>query len=186
MSEARTPHPYIESRFPQPLEMVRPSRTRVDAGSPPAGYRLRPFDPGADAPGYHDLFRLAWPDEGMLPHTLAHALAGGFLLVEHRPTGKLVGSCVAFGPETPSHGANGSLGWLVVDPAHGGRGLGKLLAAAVTNRLLDERYALPWLQTEDDRLAALHIYLALGWEPYLYAEDMHDRWCDIDERLRKA
>jgi mycothiol synthase len=163
--------------------MVRPSRDRVAVGRTPAGYALRPFV-DADAYAYNELFRLAWPDEGTLPYTVAHALPDGFLVVEREFSGELVASCVAFAPETERRGPNGSLGWLVVDPAHGGRGLGKLLAATVTNRLLDEDYVMPWLGTEDDRLIALRIYLDLGWEPSLYEAGMEARWRDIFGRLK--
>lgn len=184
MSEIRSAHPYISSRFEHQLEMVRPSRERISVSRLPAGYRLRTFADG-DERAYGDLFRLAWPDEGTLEHTRKHALPGGFLFVEDEASRQLVASCVAFAPETPSHAENGSLGWLVVDPAHGGRGLGRLIAGTVTNRLLDEQYALPWLGTEDDRLAALHIYLAFGWEPHLYEEGMEARWRAIFDRLER-
>ena len=182
MSEARTAHPYISSRFEHQLEMVRSSRERVDVREPPPGYRLRTFVEG-DERAYSDLFRLAWPDEGTLAHTRKYALPGGFLVVEDEWTHDLVASCVAFAPETPGHGENGSLGWLVVDPGHCGRGLGKLIAGTVTNRLLDEGYEQPWLGTEDDRLVALRIYLDLGWEPYLYEDGMDARWREIFDRL---
>lgn len=147
-----------------------------------AEYGPRVFMDG-DEPAYDALFRLAWPETKTLLHTRQHALEGGFLVVEHEETGELVGSCVAFAPETPSHAANGSLGWLVVDPAHGGRRIGRWLAASVTNRLLEERYPLPWLGTEDDRVAAIHLYLSLGWEPHLYTDGMAERWQSILTRL---
>lgn len=137
-----------------------------------------------DAAPYEDLFALAWPDSGTLAHTLTHALAGGFLVVEHADSGQLVASCVAFAPESPErHPHDGSLGWLVTDPAHARRGLATALAASVTNRLVDEGYAHPWLGTEDDRLMAIAIYLRLGWQPDLYAPDMESRWRSIAARL---
>jgi ribosomal protein S18 acetylase RimI-like enzyme len=162
--------------------MVRPSRDLVGAAGPPDGYMLREFRDD-DAAAYGELFRLAWPDEGTLAYTRAHALPGGFLVMEEGASGLLVGSCVAFAPETPAHPDDGSLGWLVVDPEHGGRGLGRLLAASVTNRLVREGYTRPWLGTEDDRLAAIGIYRALGWQPHLYEAGMDARWRDILEQL---
>ena len=182
MNERRTPHPYVSGRFADQLEMVRPSRERLDVPSLPLGYTLRSFRDG-DEPAYDDLFRLAWPDVGTLVHSRAHALPRGFLVVEHDATAQLVASCVAFTPESPGHAADGSLGWLVDDPAHGGRGLGRVVAATVTNRVVDAEYALPWLQTEDDRGVAIGIYLALGWQPHLYAEGMEARWREIFARL---
>lgn len=184
MNDARTPHPYVSARFPHQLEMVRPSRQRLSVPMLPRGYVLRAFSSG-DERAYQELFRLAWPEDGALPHTRAHALAGGFFVVEEDATSRLVASCVAFAPETPSHGENGSLGWLVVDAAHGQRGLGTVLAATVTNRLIEEAYILPWLGTEDDRLVALGIYLGLDWQPHLYEEGMEERWRKILTRLRR-
>lgn len=182
MNDARTAHPYVTARFPRQLEMVRSSRQRVDVATVPRGYVLRAFNDG-DEPAYQELFRLAWPDVDTLPYTKAHALPGGLFVVEEARTSRLVASCVAFAPETPSHGENGSLGWLVVDAAHGRRGLGTVLAATATNRLIEEQYALPWLGTEDDRLVALGIYLALDWEPHLYEEGMEARWREVAGRL---
>lgn len=185
MTERRTPHPYVASRFEHQLELVRPSRQRTNTAPLPSGYVLRVFRDD-DEPAYDELFHLAWPDEGTLAHTRNHALPEGFLVVEHVASGQLVASCVAFGPETPRHESNGSLGWLVVDPAHGGRGIGTSIAAAVTNRLVDEAYELPWLGTEDDRLAAIAIYLRLGWQPHLYRGDMEPRWRAICDRLGRT
>lgn len=182
MSAPRTPHPYVSGRFPQQLEMVRPSRQRPPVPPLPTGYALRAFRDGEE-PAYADLFRLAWPDVGTLAYTRAHALPEGLLVVEDNATGQLVASCVAFAPESAGHAVDGSLGWLVVDPAYGGCRLGTITAATVTNRLIDEAYALPWLGTEDDRLAAIAIYLALGWRPHLYADGMEQRWRDIFTHL---
>ncbi len=182
MSEPRTPHPYVSGRFPQQLEMVRPSRDPAPVPPLPPGYTLRPFREG-DEPAYEELFALAWHQTDTLAYTKAHALPDGILVIEHDATAQLVASCVAFAPESAGHENDGSLGWLVVDPAHGGRRLGAIIAATVTNRLVDERYTLPWLGTEDDRLAAINIYLALGWQPHLYADGMEQRWQDIFTRL---
>jgi mycothiol synthase len=181
----RRRHPYVESRFEHQLEMVRPSPERVAVPAVPDEYRLRTFAPGDEA-AYQALFHLAWPDEGALAHTLRHALPGGFVVIDEFASGALVASCVAFGVESPDlHPNDGSLGWLVVDPAHAHRGLGRICAATVTNRLLDEGYAMPWLGTEDDRLVAIGLYLRLGWEPSLYADGMQERWTEIKQRLAK-
>jgi GNAT superfamily N-acetyltransferase len=162
--------------------LVRPSRARVAVPEIPAGYTLRPFREGDDDE-YQDLFRLAWGDKGALQHTKKYALTGGFLVIEHENSGLLVASCVAFAPESPGHPDDGSLGWLVTDPSHTRRGLATALAATVTNRMVDEGYLLPWLGTEDDRLAAIGLYLRLGWQPYLYEAGMEARWRAIFGRL---
>jgi len=179
----RRPHPFVEARFEHQLELVRPGGGRVEVPALPAGYTLRSFI-GDDAAAYEDLFALAWVDTGTLAHTRAYALPDGFVVVEHDATGELVSSCVAFAPESPErHPSDGSLGWLVTDPGHGGRGLAKVVAATVTNRLVDEAYACPWLGTEDDRLVAISLYLGMGWRPSLYTDGMAARWRAIFGRL---
>lgn len=163
--------------------MVRPSRERLDVPPLPPGYTLRTYD-DADLELYEDLFALAWSDTGTLEHTRAHALPGGFLVVEHDASGQLVSSCVAFEPESPErHPNDGSLGWLVTDPAHTHRGLAEIVASTVTNCLVDAGYAQPWLQTEDARIAAIRLYLRLGWRPHLYTDGMEPRWRAITEQI---
>jgi len=182
----RARHDYVESRFQLQLELVRPSRRRAAVPVLPHGYTLRSFRDG-DERAYEDLFALGWPDEGTLAHTRKHALPSGFVVIEHDATRQLVASCVAFEPESPErHPDDGSLGWLVTDPAHTRRGLGAIAAATVTNRLVEEGYALPWLGTEDDRLVAIALYLDLGWLPHLYEEGMRARWESILGRLGRA
>ena len=185
MTTQRTPHPYIDGRFDDQLEMVRPSRQRAAAPLLADGYTLRAFRDG-DEDAYDELFHLGFAPEGTLDRTRAHSLAGGFLVVEHDTTRELVASGVAFAPDSPRHPHDGGLGWLVTDPAHTRRGLGRSVVASVINRLLDEGYAMPWLQTEDDRLPALALYLSLGWQPHLYTEGMTARWRDIFDRLGRT
>ncbi len=87
------------------------------------------------------------------------------------------------GSSSSRHRQAGQLGWLVTDPSHCGKGLGTLVAAAVTNRLTAEGYSRPFLGTEDFRLAAISIYLKLGWRPYIYCVEMEARWRIILARL---
>ena len=163
--------------------MVRPAGERVVVPALPSGYRLRMYD-DRDASAYEELFALAWPDTGVLDSTRTHALPGGFVVVEHDASTQLVSSCVAFVPESPErHPHDGSLGWLVTDPAHAGRGLAAVVASTVTNRLVEDGYKRPWLQTEDERLVAIRLYLRLGWCPYLYSDGMEQRWRTIFEHI---
>ena len=50
------------------------------------------------------------------------------------------------------------------------------VSAAATTRLIEEGYRHIHLYTEDWRLAALKVYLKLGYIPLLYAPDMLERW----------
>ena len=133
---------------------------------------------------YDNLFHLAFADEGRFPEILERTLEGGFFVIEHVASKMLVSSGQAWrGSIMPRHFDAGQMGWLVTDPAHAGRGLGTIVAACATNRLAEEGYRRPCLATEDFRLAAISIYLKLGWVPYMYREDMAPRWRAIFARL---
>jgi mycothiol synthase len=166
------------------LEMVRPSsKGGVDVAPVPEGYFLRQFCAG-DETQYDDLFHLAFEDADRFAETQEQALSRGFFVVEHVASGELVASCVAMrGTSSPRHRGAGQLGWLVTDPSHIGQGLGTIASASVTNRLFAEGYSRPFLGTEDFRLAAISIYLKLGWCPYIYCGGMEARWRTILSRL---
>jgi mycothiol synthase len=58
----------------------------------------------------------------------------------------------------------------------GARGLSTAVCASVTARLIHAGYQDIYLYTEDFRLAALALYLKLGYPPFIHAPDMLDRW----------
>ena len=92
---------------------------------------------------------------GLVPGTMTFA--------EHIDTGELV--AVACG--TSEDRTISDLGWVAVVPEHRGRGLGKAVCGAVTEQLLEAGYEQLRLSTQHYRLAALHIYIALGYEPII-------------------
>jgi len=179
----RPSYPFFEQKHQHQLEMVRPSSLGVvDVPPLPEGYLLRQLS-SVDEGRYNDLFHLAFADEGRFAETVGRALDDGFFVVEHLASRELVASCVAMrGSSSPRH-ESGQLGWLVTDPSHTRKGLGKIVAASVTNRFVKERCSRPFLGTEDFRLAAIAIYLMLGWRPYIYRADMESRWRSIFANL---
>ena len=180
----RPAYPFIESEYEHQLEMVRPSVARVRVPRVPEGYVLRQFRAGDEA-AYDELFRLAFADEGRFGEMVEHALEGGFFVIECLASGELVSSCQAWRGSSimPGHPGAAGIGWLVTDPSHARRGLGTIVAACATNRLVEAGYRRPCLGTEDFRLAAISIYLKLGWVPYIYREDLVPRWRAIFARL---
>lgn len=164
--------------------MVWPSREPIPLPLPSAGYLLRQFQQGDEA-AYDELFHLGFEDLGRLDEIRGRALDGGFFVIEHVDSGDLVASCVAMrAGSSPRHQQAGQLGWLVTDPAHIRKGLGRVVAAAATNRLA-ESSARPFLGTEDFRTVAISIYLKLGWCPYIYRPEMEARWREIFVRLSR-
>jgi len=169
---------------PDKLEMIRPSAALVQMPPVPEGYRLR-TRATFDVP-LHPLFKTVF--DGRRIHEIAgKLLPEGCFVVEHRATHRTAGFCMAFrGHRPPRHEYAGQLAYLVVDPVHFGKGLGTLLAAAVTNKLVEDGYACPFLRTDDDRRPAISIYRKLGWQPDLYTADMAARWQAVQARLERA
>src|SRR4051795_7785084 len=118
------PHPDAAQAHGDKLEMVRPSCRLVPAPPLPEGYRLRMLQAGEE-PLYEDLFRLAFDETDRIGEIPAKLLPGGFYVVEHLASHRLVASCLAYrGNRPPRHRDAGQLAWLVVDPAHGRKSLG--------------------------------------------------------------
>ncbi len=114
-------------------------------------------------------------------------MPGGFFVIEHQASGLLVSSCLALKPGVfEEYPEVGTLGYLVTDPAHGRLGLATAVVLAVMNRLAAEGYPESYLGTEDERLAAINLYLRLGWKPLLYIGGMEERWQAIQAALTDA
>lgn len=76
------------------------------------------------------------------------------------------------------------LAWVAVAPNYRGRGLGKLVCSSVIRQLnLSGSYRI-FGSTQDDRLAALKVYLDIGFHP-VYRPEKTERWGLICQKLDK-
>lgn len=167
-----------------PLEMIYPvspdtPRLEIDVH---CDYSLRQWRP-EDQANYFHLIEAAGLPRFAMDYWEDRLLAGGFFVVEHNGTRELAATCMAAHRPSSRHPRGGALGWLAASPDHSGRGLGRAVSAAVTQRLVDAGYQRIYLETHDHRLPALKIYLALGWQPVLYHPEMVARWRRICEKL---
>lgn len=176
-----------EERTKEGLQMVWP-RSLLDSPPEvhvPIGYTLRTYQPGDEA-AFYKLMDLAgfkdWDDEVLRPW-FTMILPDGWYFIVDRASGELVATAMAHHRPDASHPFAGSLGWLAGHPDHAGKGLGMAVSAAVVRRLLQAGYRNIYLFTEDWRLAALKIYLTLGWAPLLYMPDMEGRWRTVCEKI---
>lgn len=168
------------------LQMIWPERLR---SSPPAvllplGYRLRTYRRGDETHFYEVMEVAGWPGWGeeKLQPWRSRILPEGWLMAVHQESGQIVATAMALRSEVYDSG--GELGWLAGDPAHRGKGLGRAVAAAVTARFVEAGCYPIHLFTEDWRLAAIKIYLKLGYLPYLYVSEMRRRWQEICRQLQ--
>lgn len=169
------------------LQMIWPQDL---LNSPPAvilapGYSLRAYQPG-DEPGYYKLMTLAgfeeWNDE-YLTEWIGRILPGNWFMAVQEATGEIVATAMGCHDHSELHPFGGALGWVAGHPAHAGKGLGMAVSAAVTARLIGAGYRDIHLHTEDERLAAVKVYLRLGYVPFLYAPGMENRWQAIYSKL---
>ena len=169
------------------LQLVWPERLfdAAPQSRPAPGYRLRAYRPGDERRFFELMERAGWPgwDEERLRPWLFRMLPEGWFMAVHEESDQIVASAMAMHDHTWTHPFCGELGWLAADPAHRGRGLGMALSAAVTARFIEARYRCIHLFTEHWRLAAIKIYLRLGYMPYLYSQEQPDLWREVCLKL---
>ena len=104
-------------------------------------------------------------------------------MIEHKASKQIAGTFMARNNSDGIHKNSGKIDYLAVHPDHQGNGLGYALTAVVVNRLIAGGYKIIFVGTEDERLAAIKIYLKAGFTPNLYVRDMFIRWKRISESL---
>jgi len=153
--------------------------------SVPEGYRLRQYT-DADEAGYLELMTKAgfdgW-DSKRIAETRRTVLPGGFFVIEHCSTGRVVATALAHHMPDDEHPCGGALGWVAGDPDHKGKRLGQTVCAAATAKLIRTGYEDIRLLTDDERLPAIKTYLRLGWEPSMHSEGVSERWAAVLDKL---
>ncbi|HUT32190.1 MAG TPA: GNAT family N-acetyltransferase [Planctomycetota bacterium] len=176
------PYAQLQMVWPERL-LASPPRAVV-----PPGYVMRQLG-AADADAYLALMAKAgfksW-DHEQIEKVLPFVLPGGWFLVEHTPTGRLVATAMARHRPVEGHPGGGELSWVAADPAHARKGLGMAVCAAVIARFLEAGYRRIYLLTDDWRLPAIRLYLQLGFEPFLARDDMADRWAAVLKQLGES
>lgn len=151
----------------------------------PKGYKLRTFRPG-DAEQWASLMTQAgfkdWNSQ-FAADVAMRVLPDGAFFVEHKKSGKIVATAIAWARPTPLHPNGGELGWVSCDSGHGGKGLGMAVCCAAVGRFIAAGFREIYLMTDDWRLAAIKTYLKMGFNPLYYAPNMQARWQDIFAKL---
>ena len=166
-----------------------------DVGAP-EGYALRRYRPGDEesmgttlrAAGFTD-----WDADRVLGYLEDADRRAGSAVVA--VGGRIVASTFAsrmpaerVSPVTGTPGEprrEGVLDYVATHPDHQGRGLGRATCSAVSRYLVAQGCKMVSLLTDDWRLAAIHLYLSLGYEPVMNREDMPDRWNAVINELER-
>ncbi|MBK8903927.1 MAG: GNAT family N-acetyltransferase [Anaerolineaceae bacterium] len=171
------------------LQMIWPGE-RLSQPPPvvlPPGYRLRTYQPGDERRFFEVMALAGWTgwDEERLKPWLFRMLPQGWFMVVTEAEDLIVATAMATHDHTWLRPFSGEVGWVAGDPAHKGRGLGTAVVAAVTARFIEIGYPSIHLFTEHYRLAALNIYLRLGYMPLLYRPEMGSLWQGVCARLER-
>ena len=149
----------------------------------PGEFRLRTFRE-EDLASFRELMtavQLGQWDDATLERVRPTILRDGWLVIEHGDS--VVASAMAHHRPSEIHPGGGEVGWVASHPAHRGRGLGKAVICAAVGKLLDTGYRRSYLATDDFRLAAIGVYLELGFEPFMFEDSMVGRWTEVLFRL---
>jgi len=164
------------------LEMIWPTVPSPVVPEPTGEFVLRTYR-DSDEADYLDLVLITFGHRFELNYWLERAVYGGFFIVEHVASGKIAATCMAARYSTERHPDSGNLGWLSTRSEFQGNGLGSIVSAAVTKRLVDEGFTDIFLETDDWRLPAIAIYLKLGWTPNRFSPEMESRWAEVERQL---
>ena len=151
----------------------------------PPGYKIRLYEKGDEKRFFEIMALSGWEDWGQdtLDPWLAKILPDSWFMIIKKSSNQIVCTAMALHNYKGTYPFWGELGWLASDPEHSGIGLGLVVSAAVTERLMDAGYRNIQLFTEDFRLPAIKTYLKLGYVPSIYKQGMVERWKEICLRL---
>ena len=145
----------------------------------PEGFVLDNILP-ADLEKYNALRQTAnfsqWPAEKMETFHSSKVLKNSHLVVVEKATGKYAASAAGEISRFEEYPMLGELGWVMTSPEFGGMQLGKKVSIGAMHAMYQAGFRAFYLLTDDFRKAALKTYLKIGWQPWLYAEDMCERW----------
>ena len=172
---------------PQPQLHMKRSLSDLPLLDVPPEYVLRHFEPG-DAHGWAALMARngelgAWDLAKAEPYFAPQGrmpLAGAFFITAGETP--VATAQLHLKPEG-LYAPIPELGWVAVDPAHQGRGLGAVASLAVMHYAASRGHREIFLLTDDWRLPAIRTYLKLGFEPWLTDASHPERWRKVHESL---
>ncbi len=166
------------------LIMYRRSLLDIPAVVLPRGYSIRPYQDGDEhrlAAVFQECFDPGWSAERIVKTFLEDPCwSPGRMCVLCRGD-EVVGTASAW--ESPEKRGHGMVHYVAVASAHRGKKLGFMITARVLELLERMGYPDAWLSTDDWRLAAIKVYLDLGFEPVFTHKSHKERWEIVRHKL---
>ena len=167
------------------VHLLRPHLRGLPEARLPAGYGLRHFRAGDEElwerivtqsferpPDSMPFEKIMKSDPAFRPERI--------LLVTH--AGEAIATASAY--TRPSMRPNaGQLHYVAVLHAHRGKRLGYWASLSALHQMVAEGFSSAWTATDNFRLPAIHIYMNLGFEPWITDPKHEQRWRDVLARL---
>lgn len=149
----------------------------------PEGYTLREATLD-DLPGLSRCLAAAFPEMEWSEEKTQRRIFGdpnvSKVFVVDAPDGTAVATACNRSDPKNFPGA-GYVHWVGTDPAHGGRGLGRLVTMAVLHEFVRQGFTQSVLETDDFRLPAIALYEKLGYVAELTHPSFAERWAAINK-----
>ena len=171
------------------VTMVRQTLQDVAAEALPEGFSLRRYRSGDEAV-WTRIWMTADIFNQVTPETFQREFGGQVEALPERmyflcdSGGREVGTATAWFGKAEVDAEAGVVHWVAIVPAMQGQGLAKPLMAAVLLRLKELGYRRSYLITQEARLAAINLYLDLGFEPQIRSEGERAAWKRVRGQLR--
>jgi mycothiol synthase len=176
----------VPSEKPQ-LHMTRPQLRDLPPLELPAGMTLRTFRDGDDVT-WNTLLQLGFGDTATVsfdPQMTREACYSPDRIYFLELDGRAVATTSAY--YRPQFRLDeGMIHFVSADPAVRGRGIGRLIVLAALQHMQREGRRGAWLSTDDFRLAAIKVYLDLGFVPLLMHDNQRRRWPAVLEKLKRG
>jgi mycothiol synthase len=146
----------------------------------PAGFQLRQCT-DKDESAFVALMRdCGWEfDQQRLDYCRARLLPDGWFLLTQTGTKQIAATAMSLHNYTGRSPYSGTLGWVGCSTQFRGCGLGFVVVAAATTRLIQRGYQHVELYTEYFRHPAIVTYFRIGYVPYLYNQPVERVWQEV-------
>ena len=165
--------------------MVRPDLLGLQEPRLPEGYALRHFRPG-DGPHWSAVYAEAFGRE-YTPELFEKIMQSDPAFRPERVwfvTQADLPVATASAYERPAFLPGASMiHYVATRPAHAGKRLGHAATLAALHHMVAEGWKAAWLSTDDFRLAAIKVYLDLGFRPLVGDESHRSRWPAVFAKL---